>query len=123
MFGFLNKKECSLHGAIDDATGEVLALFFMPNECMEGYFQVMKSLILNHGIPLAVYADQHTIFRSPKTGKLSLEDELKGIKINSTQFGRSMQELSINLIWAKSPQAKGRIEGYGRLYKVAFLLN
>lgn len=107
---FFNGKECSLHGAIDDATGEILALFFTSNECLEGYFQIMKTMILNYGVPLSVYADRHTIFRSPKTDKLSLEDELKGIKVNATQFGRAMSELGINLIWAKSAQAKGRIE-------------
>src|SRR5690606_32336264 len=37
-------KPCNLHGAIDDATGEILALFFAPNECMEGYFEVVRQL-------------------------------------------------------------------------------
>ncbi|MGI6574562.1 MAG: ISNCY family transposase [bacterium] len=107
---FLNGEECSLHGAIDDATGEILALFFSPTECLESYFQIMRSLISNNGIPLAVYADRHTIFRSPKTSRLSLEDELSGKRGKATQFGRAMAELGINLIWAKTAQAKGRIE-------------
>ena len=71
---FFTDLGCSLHGAIDDATGAILALFFTPNECLDGYFNIMKSMILNHGVPLAVYADRHTIFRSPKTDKLSLEE-------------------------------------------------
>lgn len=107
---FLNQRECSLHGAIDDATGEPLALFFMPNECLEGYWRVMKTVISCSGVPLAAYADRHTIFRSPKSEKLSLEEELKGERFVMTQFGRAMAELGINLIWAKTPQAKGRIE-------------
>ncbi|ADG81913.1 ISNCY family transposase [Thermincola potens] len=107
---FFNNKECSLHGAIDDATGEILALFFTPNECLEGYFQLMKTVISNNGVPLAVYTDRHTIFRSPKADKLSLEDELNGKTVKATQFGRAMAELGINLIWAKSAPAKGRIE-------------
>jgi len=107
---FFNNEECSLHGAVDDATGEILALFFTPNECLEGYFQLMKTVISNNGVPLAVYADRHTIFRSPKADKLSLEEELSGKKVKTTQFGRAMAELGINLIWAKSAPAKGRIE-------------
>lgn len=107
---FFNGKECSLHGAIDDATGEILALYFTPNECLEGYFQLMNTVISNNGIPLAVYSDCHTIFRSPKTGKLSLEDELSGKQVKATQFGRAMAELGITLIYAKTAQAKGRIE-------------
>ena len=52
---FFDGIECSLHGAIDDATGEILALFFSPTECLDGYFQIMRIVILNNGIPLAVY--------------------------------------------------------------------
>lgn len=99
-----------LHGAIDDATGEILALYFTPNECLEGYFEIMRQVITNHGIPISLYCDRHTIFISPNDGKLSIEDQLKGRMVNATQFGRAMEELGINIIKAYSPQAKGRIE-------------
>lgn len=107
---FFTDLECSLHGAIDDATGEILALFFTPNECLDGYFKIMKTLLSSNGVPLAIYADRHTIFRSPKTDKLSMEEQLSGKQVRTTQFGRAMVELGINLIWAKTAQAKGRIE-------------
>lgn len=100
----------SLHGAIDDATGKILALFFTKNECLEGYFQVMEQIVTRHGIPISIYCDRHTIFISPKDGKLSIDEQLKGKQVNLTQFGRAMNELGVNLIKAKSAQAKGRIE-------------
>lgn len=100
----------SLHGAIDDATGEILALFFAPNECMEGYFQVMRRLIDNYGLPTSIYCDRHTIFVSPLNDKLTIEDQLQGKTFKLTQFGRAMNELGINIIKARSPQAKGRVE-------------
>ncbi|MFY9213400.1 MAG: ISNCY family transposase [Tissierellaceae bacterium] len=99
-----------LHGAIDDATGEILALHFTPNECMEGYFEVVRQIVSNHGIPTSLYCDRHTIFISPNDDKLSIEDQLEGKTVNLTQFGRAMEELGINIIKAYSPQAKGRIE-------------
>ena len=99
-----------LHGAIDDATGEILALYFTPNECMEGYFEIVRQIISKHGIPISLYSDSHTIFVSPNKGKLSVEDQLAGKTVNLTQFGRAMDELGINIIIASSPQAKGRIE-------------
>ena len=99
-----------LHGAIDDATGEILALYFTPNECMEGYFEIVRQIVTNHGIPTSLYCDRHTIFISPNDGKLSIEDQLEGKTVNLTQFGRAMEELGINIIKAGSPQAKGRIE-------------
>ncbi|MBU2704343.1 hypothetical protein Ga0466249_005512, partial [Sporomusaceae bacterium BoRhaA] len=36
--------------------------------------------------------------------------QLSGKVVNDTQFGRSMGELGITLIPARSPQAKGRVE-------------
>ncbi|SHK40116.1 Integrase core domain-containing protein, partial [Anaerobranca californiensis DSM 14826] len=100
----------TLHGAIDDATGEILALFFTQEECMEGYFEIVRQIITNYGVPLSLYSDRHTIFVSPNNGKLSIEEQLAGKTVNLTQFGRAMEELGINIIKAGSPQAKGRVE-------------
>ena len=35
----------SLHGAIDDATGNVTALRFERTECLDGYFRVLEETI------------------------------------------------------------------------------
>jgi len=107
---FCNGTMLSLHGAIDDATSEVTSLYLCKNECLQGYFEVMRNTIYNNGIPISLYADRHTIFASPNSSKLTIEDELKGIQVNDTQFGRAMKQLGITLIKARSAQAKGRIE-------------
>jgi len=83
---------------------------FRKTEDLEGYFLLMRDLIKNHGIPVSIYHDKHTIFRSPKEERLSIEEELLGIEKPLTQFGRAMKELGIIQIYADSPQAKGRIE-------------
>lgn len=100
----------SLHGAIDDATGKVVALHICKNECLQGYFEVMRAVVTNNGIPLSLYADRHAIFVSPKDSKMTIEEELKGVQVKDTQFGRAVKQLGITLIKARSPQAKGRIE-------------
>ena len=97
-----------MHGAIDDATGKILALHFERNECLVGYFEIIEQMIGRKGIPTSIYCDRHTIFKSPK--EPTIEEQLKGKMANLTQFGKAMDELGINLIFAKSPQAKGRIE-------------
>ena len=107
---FGGSEKFSLHGAVDDATGAIVGLYLTKNECLHGYFEVMRQLLLNHGIPLSIYADRHAIFLSRNAGKLSLEDQLGGKVVNDTQFGRAMSELGITLIPARSPQAKGRVE-------------
>ncbi|WP_202943851.1 ISNCY family transposase [Natranaerobius thermophilus] len=102
--------DCDLHAAIDDATGALLGLFFVENECLEGYFQIMHQLISNYGIPASLYSDKHTIFRSPKSDKLSIDEQLAGKQVKPTQFGAAMEELGVTIIPANSPQAKGRVE-------------
>jgi len=100
----------NLHGTIDDATGQVTGLFLCKNECMLGYHEVMRRMISCFGIPDAIYADRHTIFRSPNADKAKAVDTPVDIKVNETQFGRAMSELKIKIIAARSAQAKGRIE-------------
>lgn len=102
--------EVSLHGNIDDATGKILALWFRPEEDLFGYFMLLKLTVENHGIPVSLYTDGHSIFFSPKKDKLSIDEELAGKTVSLTQFGKALEELGINHIQARSPQAKGRIE-------------
>ena len=94
---FGNGKKFSLHSAIDDATDEILAGWFMPTECMLGYCHLFKILFEKYGIPISVYSDRTTILWDPKDGKL-------------TEVGRMLDELGIELIYANSPEAKGKIE-------------
>jgi len=93
----------------DDATGEILSAIFRKSEDLEGYFLLMEDLINEHGVPLSIYHNKHTIFRSPKGEKLSIE-ELLGMEKPLTQFGRAMKELGIIQVFADTPQAKGRVE-------------
>lgn len=99
----------ALHAAIDDATGTVVGAVFRPSECREGYSHVMMQGIQKYGVPLGLYSDRHTIFRSPKE-KLTIEQELAGETKPLSHFGKAMADLHIEHIKAITPQAKGRIE-------------
>lgn len=105
-----NPTPYALHGAIDDASGKILSLVFRNYECLDGYFCMMKQLILNYGLPNSIYSDRHSIFFSPKLDKYDLEDINNGKQVNLTTFGKAMKLLGINMIPSYSPQAKGRIE-------------
>jgi transposase len=96
-----------LIAAIDDATNEVPYALFRYQEDAAGYFELMQAISQSHGLPLAVYADRHTIFKSP--AKATIEQQLSG-ELPRSQFGRLMHELAIESISALSPQAKGRVE-------------
>ena len=97
----------TLVGMIDDANNEVPGAVFREEEDAAGYFLVLQQVCQTKGLPQALYADQHTIFQSPS--QPTVEQELYG-ELPRTQFGRLVDELGIQLIAARSPQAKGRIE-------------
>ena len=97
----------TLIGMIDDANNQIAGACFREEEDAAGYFLVLKQVCLSQGLPQALYADQHTIFQSPS--QPTIEQELAG-ELPRTQLGRLVDELGIQLIAARSPQAKGRIE-------------
>ena len=87
--------------AVDDATGTVVDALFCKKEDAHSYFLLIQRLLQRRGIPLALYTDRHGVFRhAPGSG-------LPGMP---TQFSRAMDELGIQMIFALSPQAKGRVE-------------
>lgn len=99
-----------LMGYIDDATGNVFARFYE----YEGTIPAMDSFgryVKKYGVPISVYNDKHSTYKS--MGKPTIEDELNGT-MPMSEFERAMKELSVNVIHANSPQAKGRVE---RLFK------
>ena len=99
---------CCLMAAIDDATGKVLALRFVPQECAWGYLKLLEEVILRWGVPGSVYQDRHTIHQRADEF-WSLAEELAG-RQDPTQVGAALEALQIQAICANSPQAKGRVE-------------
>ncbi len=95
--------------AVDDATGTVPYALFREQEDTEGYFRLIKGIIQRRGIPLALYSDRYFVFcysrRANETGEASYVDRDK-----PTQFGRAMRELGVTQVFARSPEAKGRVE-------------
>jgi hypothetical protein len=91
---------CCLLVCIDDATSKIMAMRFAKHETTEDYLDLMRAYVQQYGKPLALYSDRHTIFKAPK-------GEVDG---RCSQFGRAMKEIGIELIHARSPQAKGRVE-------------
>ena len=82
---------------------------FNLQEDTAGYIRMLREITSSHGIPLALYHDQHSIFEVSEDQIPSLEEQISWEK-PQTQLGRILEELGINSISAKSPQAKGRVE-------------
>ena len=92
----------TLVGAIDDATGAIVAATFCEFEDGHAYLTILARMCRTHGVPTAVYRDRSGIF-APTRPSGPLGDA-------GTQVGRAFAELGIASIAAASPQAKGRVE-------------
>jgi len=90
--------ECCLLNCVDDATGKVY-LKFAISENTQDVLQSMWEYVKENGIPRSIYVDRASVYYAE--GKL-------------TDFGRAMRELGVEIIYAKSPQAKGRVERFNR---------
>jgi len=88
---------------IDDATSRVLSGFY-EGETVEAHFDLLGRWIRRYGRPRALYTDRDSIF--------AYQDKGRGDPNGLTQFGRALAELDIELILARSPQAKGRVERF-----------
>ena len=86
---------------MDDATGVVADALFCELENTHSYFSLLDGLIRRCGIPIALYADRHAVFKYTPPSEAAAAP---------TQFSRAMDELGVQLIFARSPQAKGRVE-------------
>jgi transposase len=92
---FGGKKTC-LIAAVDDATSELFAGFF-ESETTLGCMSVIKQIIERKGVFHTLYVDRAGIFGGAKRQMFS-------------QLQRACSELGIEIIFAHSPEAKGRIE-------------
>jgi len=93
-------------GYIDDASSDVFGRFYG----YEGTFPAMDSFkryLAVYGIPFSFYVDRHSAYKT--TRQPNLDEDLKG-EFAKTQFARLLNELDVKIIFARSPQAKGRIE-------------
>lgn len=89
--------EWVLIAAIDDATSDIPFASFFHSEDTLNCMNVLRRIIEIRGIPTAIYVDQAGWFGGTKRQFFS-------------QFVRACAELEIRVIYANSPEAKGRIE-------------
>jgi transposase len=110
----------TLHGIIDDATGQITALYFCENECLTGYLAVLRQTLRVYGVPLELYVDRTKICAGFQSAENAAHissavnrtggEQAAGKTLDETPLGAiAGRRLGITLT-AYSPQAKGRIE-------------
>jgi transposase len=93
--------------ASDDATGKPLWGKFQPNEDRNGCFEVCYQVFKKFGLATAFYLDRASQFTTTRHGGTHVQ---QGPEVEDTHFERAMAQLAIGLIFAHSPQARGRGE-------------
>lgn len=105
-------KKC-LMNMVDDATGISFGLFD-DGETTEVALRCLYGWVKRYGIPNAIYTDYKSLFYTKR--EASLEEQLAGEEA-LTEFGRVCKELGIEMIFASSPQAKGRVERHNGIHQ------
>lgn len=89
---------------VDDATGDILAARFVPEESTKTVLELLGDLLREYGTFARLYTDRASHFvYTPKAGEGP--DRSK-----KTQVERVLHDLGIELVCAYSPQARGRSE-------------
>jgi transposase len=100
---------------IDDASSAVLARFYGAEDTAAA-FDLFGRYARSMGLPLALYVDRDSIYKVNDPQALQHARE-RGQKEPLTQFGRAMKQLGVGMIFAHSPQAKGRVERVNRTFQ------
>jgi hypothetical protein len=101
------RRPCVLFVMIDDASGKVFCRFY-ESEDTASAFDLLGCYVRKRGLPVALYVDKDSIYRvnDPQAQEQGRQRGREPL----SQFGRAMKQLGVEMIFANSPQAKGRVE-------------
>lgn len=94
-----------LIGCIDDATSECIYAEFFPAEDRIAVMTVIQRVFEKFGVPELVYVDQ-----AAAHGKAGIFRKFSGWQDHITDLERTLYQFGSRMIFATSPQGKGRIE-------------
>ena len=97
---------------IDDATSQVFVHFYATEDTVTA-FDLFGRYARRFGLPLILYVDRDSIYKVNDPEAIQKARE-SGLPEPLTQFGRAMKQLGVKMIYANSPQAKGRVERVNR---------
>ena len=101
-------KKLQLILLIDDATNKLLDGQFVVSDSTLENMKLLNGFFRQKGSPACIYLDKDSKFKTSRYE--SIHYNLKGEPYPDTQIKRALSELGIAVIYAGSPQAKGRIE-------------
>ena len=106
---FANEK-WTLITSLDDHSRMILFADFFERETSWAHIQAVQSLMQRYGVPHRYYVDNLRVFRFVQHRDSTWQKITLGTDDVLTQWGRVMERMNTKIVYAMSPQAKGKIE-------------
>jgi len=110
MWSPLSKKKWTLITSIDDYSRKILFADFFPAETTWTHIQATQALIMTYGLPLRYYVDSLRVFRFVQGRDSFWRRHILETDDVDTQWGKMMRLMNVDVSYALSPQAKGKVE-------------
>jgi hypothetical protein len=96
--------------SIDDFSRMLLFADFAPKDTTWAHIQAVQALMQSYGIPLRYYVDSLRVFRFVQGRDSFWRKHVLQTDDVDTQWLKMMRVLGVDVIYALSPQAKGKVE-------------
>ena len=96
--------------SIDDFSRKLLFADFAPADTTWAHIQAAQTLMQTYGIPLRYYVDSLRVFRFVQGRDSVWRKHVLQTDDTETQWGKMMRALGVEVTYALSPQAKGKVE-------------
>jgi len=110
MWSPMSKKKWTLITSIDDYSRKILFADFFPAETTWTHIQAAQALIMTYGLPLRYYVDSLRVFRFVQGRDSFWRRHVLETDDVDTQWGKMMRLMNVDVSYALSPQAKGKVE-------------
>jgi hypothetical protein len=104
------EEKWSLITSIDDFSRMILFAEFVPKDSTWAHIQAAQALMHSYGIPLRYYVDSCRVFRFVQGRDSVWRKHVLQTDDVDTQWGKLMRVLGVEVTYALSPQAKGKVE-------------
>lgn len=104
------KEKWTLITSLDDYSRKILFADFFPAETTWAHIQATQAVIETFGLPLRYYVDSLRVFRFVQGRDSFWRRHVLQTDDVDTQWSKMMRLLGVEVIFALSPQAKGKVE-------------
>ena len=96
--------------SLDDFSRFILYAELLKSQTSWAHILALQTVFLKHGLPFSYYVDSHSIFRFVQGRDSLWRDHHKVTDEADPQWKQVLNDCGVKIIYALSPQAKGKIE-------------